>query len=143
TWAAYAYLVVDNDMRGAGDPGHLLRATAAHEFHHAIQFGYDINDALNWYYEATSSWLETVTFPNQQDATPYVGDLYSTLSYCIGTNSANDLRIYGEWLLIDNIARDYGNDAVVRLWEHIADVEGMEALYNFLSEVGTTPQDFM
>ena len=141
-WAAYSYMVVDNDFAGTGAPIGVMRATTAHEFHHTIQFGYDINDALSWYYEATSTWMETVTFPEDQDATGYVVDLFETPDLCIGhTPPAYDTRLYAEWLLIDSIARDFGTEAIGRLWEYIADVEGMAALYGLLEELGTTPQE--
>lgn len=146
-WAAYGYLVLDNDYEGVAvsDPLALMRATAAHEFHHAIQFGYDINDELNWFYEATSTWFETQTFVEDQDATPYVPDLFVTPDVCVG--GANDdtapLRIYAEWLLIDSIAQDYGADSIQRLWEWVADVEGMPAFYGFAEELNTTPQDIV
>jgi hypothetical protein len=144
TWASYSFLVVDNDFSGTGAPIGVMRATVAHEFHHTIQFGYDINDALNWYYEATAAWMETQTFPEDEDATPYVPDLYQTTDLCIGhTPEKYETRLYAEWLLIDSLAQDYGPRAVERLWEHIAEVEGMPALYDTLEELGVTPQEFM
>lgn len=141
TWSAYSYLVVDNNL-----PASLMRATAAHEFHHGIQFGYDIADELNWFYEATATWMETQTFPEDEDATPYLEALFQTTDLCVGSrpDDANGgLRIYAEWVLIDSIARDFGPQAIQRMWQTIADFEGMEAFYTFLQAEGTTPQETM
>ncbi|MBZ0276583.1 MAG: DUF6055 domain-containing protein [Anaerolineae bacterium] len=143
-WAAYSFLVLDNDFNGHPTPRPAMRVTAAHEFHHAIQFGYDLNDAVNWVYEATSTWMETQTFKNDEDATPYVVDLFEYPDLCIGSTPDNPdyhTRIYAEWLLIDNIARDYGVEAIKELWNEVADYEGMDAFYRFLGQLGTTPQD--
>ncbi|MCB9456868.1 MAG: hypothetical protein H6671_12855 [Anaerolineaceae bacterium] len=144
TWAAYSFLVLDNDFNGHPTPRPAMRVTAAHEFHHGVQFGYDLNDAVNWVYEATATWMETQTFMNDEDATPYVADLFEYPDLCIGSTPDDpdySTRIYAEWLLIDNIARDYGVESIKRMWEDFADYEGMEAFYTFLSRIGTTPQD--
>ena len=34
--------------------------TIAHEFHHAIQFGYYANFDGSWWQESTSTWMEEV-----------------------------------------------------------------------------------
>ncbi|MCB9449999.1 MAG: hypothetical protein H6672_01080 [Anaerolineaceae bacterium] len=144
TWAAYSFLVLDNDFNGHPTPRPAMRVTAAHEFHHGIQFGYDLNDAVNWVYEATSTWMETQTFTQDEDATPYVVDLFEYPDLCIGATPDNpdySNRIYAEWLLIDNIARDYGAESIKQMWVDFADYEGMDAFYLFLSQLGTTPQD--
>lgn len=145
TWAAYSYLVIDNDMVGvSGAPLALMRSTAAHEFHHTIQFGYDIADELNWFYEATATWMETQTFIEDEDATPYVSDLFSTTDICVGSRPPDaPLRVYAEWLLIDSLRRDFGVESIQRMWELVADEEGMEVFYSFAREFGSSPQEVM
>ena len=146
-WAAYSYLVIDNDFSGYRDPFAIMLTTAVHEFNHSIQFGYDIADAGGeWYYEATAVWMETQAFPEVEDATPYVPDLFAYPDLCIGStpdDPAHDARIYAEWLLIDSLAQDYGPGVVRRLWELIAIYEGMDSFYQLLDELGTTPQAVM
>ncbi len=146
-WAAYSYAVLDNDFSGLDDPHALMRATLAHEFHHAIQFGYDLNDiGGEWYYEATASWMETQAAPEDEDATPYVSDLFLYPDLCIGStpdDPQGSNRIYAEWLLIDSLAQDYGQEVVQHLWENIATHEGMDGLYQLLTDLGTTPQEMM
>lgn len=143
TWAAYSYMIIDNDFRGSRAPLVVMRATVAHEFHHTIQFGYDIADALNWYYESTASWIETKT-STDQDATGYTAAVMEYPDVCIGTlNEQTGVRVYGEWLLIDSIAQDSGDDSIIRLWEYVADYEGMDVYYNFLDSLDTTPYDVL
>ena len=56
-----AYVVVDDDfsvaqLGASGGPGG-LRATAAHEFFHAVQFAYDSSED-DWLTEGTAVWME-------------------------------------------------------------------------------------
>ena len=132
-WSTYSYLAIDNDFDSTPASLSLMRTTAAHEFNHSIQFGYDLNDiGGEWYYEATATWMETITFPEDEDATPYVPDLFMFPDLCIGATPDDpkyDTRIYAEWLLIDSLAQDYGPQVVRRLWELIAVEEGMDSFY--------------
>src|SRR5690606_22105268 len=108
-WAAYGYMVIDNDYDGVPNPLIVMRATVAHEFHHLIQFGYDVGDET-WLYEATASWMETVT-SDDEDATDYTSTVFNEPNLCIGTrDDRSGLRIDGEWILIDSIAQDFGSD---------------------------------
>lgn len=145
-WASYAHMVIDNDFKGSADPASVMRATLSHEFHHVIQFGYDINDELDWFYEATSSWMETQVFPEHEDATRYAEAIFEHPDVCIGSTPDSihgDDRIYGEWLLIDSIVQDHGADSLHSLWNAIADHEGMTAFYAWTDAIGTTPQTLM
>jgi hypothetical protein len=142
TWAGYSFLAIDNDFQGVTPPLSVMRATVAHEFHHGIQFGYDVNDAFNWYYESTASWIETQTSPEDEDATGYTAAVFRYPDLCIGTlDEETGVRVYGEWLLIDSLAQDFGNEGIMRMWELIADNEGMNSYYMFLNEMGSSPQD--
>jgi hypothetical protein len=146
-YAAYSFMVLDSDFLAEGEDGRrLVYATAAHEFHHAVQNGYDLDDSLLWYYEATSTWMETQTFPQEQEATRYVPVLFYYPDLCIGAQTdkpGGQDRVYAEWLLIDSLAQDYGPEAIQRLWQLIAVDEGMAAFYHLLEELGTTPQAVM
>lgn len=143
-WAAYGYMVIDNDYDGVQSPLVVMRATIAHEFHHLIQFGYDIGEPARWIYEATSSWIETKTSITEQDVTDYTRSVFDEPNLCIGTNEdRRGLRVYGDWLLIDSIAQDYGDESILRLWEIAVDEEGMDVFYDFLDELDTTPEDVL
>ncbi|MFP4322413.1 MAG: MXAN_6640 family putative metalloprotease [Anaerolineales bacterium] len=139
TWAAYAYMVLDNDFSFAPNPASVMRATLAHEWHHIVQFGYDFGDLL-WFYEGTAVWMETQTFPADQDAVGYTVEVLQTPDLCVGAEPEGSLRVYGEWTHMDTLARDLGQDGMLRLWELLGDFDGMEPYYLLLEEFGTTPQ---
>jgi len=142
-YAATSYLAIENDFTEMPDidmitttPQTLMRATAAHEFHHAIQFGFDVNDIHNWYYEATAVWMETVTLAKDEDASGYVSYNYDYPELCFGTTTdPRDGQLqYGDWTFIQMLADDFGDDAVQNLWGSIAEQEGFAALQALLAK---------
>jgi hypothetical protein len=118
----------------------LMRATAAHEFHHAIQHGYDYGDTHLWYHEATSTWMETITFPKDQDATGYVDYNYRYPELCFGTETDPEggMLVYGDWLFMQSLVDVYGSTIIRRLWETLAVDEGFAALENVLRQHSDT-----
>jgi len=64
-----AYCALDNDFstsQFAGNPVTSLKATAAHEFFHAVQFGYDAGEDV-WLMESTAAWMESQVYPAIHD----------------------------------------------------------------------------
>lgn len=139
-----SFFVIENDFKEAesDNPLGLMRATLAHEFHHAIQFGFDFADAHDWYYEATAAYMEIVTVGADQDAVRYVAYNFEYPELCFGTvdDPAGEL-MYGEWLFLQALADDYGPDIVRALWDNIALYEGFEALERTLAAYDTTITD--
>jgi hypothetical protein len=71
---AAAYCVLDNDYAEFGpQPGPLgnLQVTAAHEYFHAVQFAYDVNEE-GWLLEATATWAEDEVYPTINDNIQYL-----------------------------------------------------------------------
>jgi hypothetical protein len=70
-YAVSAHCVVDNDFSAAQygaahSPEDFLKVTAAHEFHHAIQFAYDwLEDS--WLMEGTATNIEETVYPEIND----------------------------------------------------------------------------
>jgi hypothetical protein len=70
-----AYCVFDDDFSKKQFPtgAHgvaALKVTAAHEFHHAIQFSYDFRDD-RWFLEATATNMEATVYPTIHDNYQY------------------------------------------------------------------------
>lgn len=144
-YARPAYLNLDNDYSDYDDPIQAMRATAAHEFHHIIQYGYDYAD-FQWYYESTASWMETVTFPAQEEATIYVGDVFTYPEICFGAQGEADVTggaVYGSWLFLEYLQTTYGQSAPLMLWDNIAVTDGWEPLETTLASFGDTVPNFV
>ncbi|MDQ7034708.1 MAG: hypothetical protein Q9P01_07695 [Anaerolineae bacterium] len=144
-FAAYSYLMVDNDMDFvSGNLAlDLMTSTVAHEIHHNIQFGYDFNDSFFAFYEAGATWIETLVYPTGNTVYEYVEDVFSRPDVCIGQLNDVGLRQYGEWLMIDSFVRDLGIDSYQFIWEFIGTRQGLPAFYDALRELDSTPQEVM
>ncbi|MEJ7766090.1 MAG: hypothetical protein WKF86_11390, partial [Acidimicrobiales bacterium] len=86
-----------------------LRATAAHEFNHSIQFGYGAltggnvpDDAL---VEAASTWMEDEVFDTANDNYTY---LWPDFRESLGDYDANPADQYGLWLMLRGLTERFG-----------------------------------
>lgn len=136
--ASRAIFVIDNDFVGLGDasPSSLIRATATHELNHIVQYGYDSSEELNWLYESTASWIETVTVGVDQDATDYVTTDFARPERCWSTSGEG--LDYGQWTLLQSIADVHGNGMIVRIWENTVHLDGLETMDAALREADSS-----
>lgn len=74
-WDYWAYCVLDNNYSSrefpTNTPVENLQVTAAHEYFHAIQFGYDIAED-GWFMEGTATWAEDELFDDVNDSVQYL-----------------------------------------------------------------------
>lgn len=140
-FAGYSYIVIDNDMGGNVQ---VMQAVVAHEFHHNIQFGYDVLDPYGGMYESGAVWIQQTLFPDYNTAMSFV-DFFRTPDWCLGLWQKPDdpypNRQYNEWVMIDSLTRDLGGLQAYRvIWEYLARGDGLPAFYGALGALGTTPQ---
>jgi len=142
TTAATSYIAIDNDFHDIEfeadqDAYSVMRATAIHEFHHAIQFGFDALEPQDWLAEATSSWMETAAGGKDQDATGYVKTAFDYPELCLGTTAEDRSVMYGEWTFMQFLTDEFGDDAVRNLWDEIVSYDGFDALQHLLDRYQT------
>jgi len=118
-------------------PEESLRVTAAHEFHHAIQYGYNYFFDI-FYAEMTSTWMEDEVYDS-------VNQLYEYLPYYLGVTSTLALNApidqgseYARWIFNRYLAELQGSRTVVRAyWERLgtlsrpqdgSDIDGAQTL---------------
>ncbi len=148
--ASTSYILIENDMDDVRRNNNataisLMRATVGHEFHHAVQFGFDAAEPNGWFFEATSTWMETAAMGKDEDATGYVDVSYSYPEICFGTSSDPEggaIR-YGDWTFIEMLSLDYGMNAVQDLWRYIVDYDHLEALNAFARARGESMADIV
>jgi hypothetical protein len=117
---ASAYCVVDNDFAELGGlPA--LQVTLAHEFFHAVQFGYDLFED-RWWMEATAAWIEDELYDAIDDNLQYLSN--SPLSRpTVSLDTNNGSFKYGDWIFFRFISELFAtggvhDTAVVRrAWE--------------------------
>jgi hypothetical protein len=114
-----AYLVLDNDYEEFGTaPVLALKATAAHELFHAVQFAYDTNEA-GWLMESTATWMEEQVFDAVNDNRNYLpsSSLKTPSQPLTRQNGAAE---YGNWVFYQFITEHRGIAVVKDVWRRAA-----------------------
>ena len=139
--------VLDDDFSaaefGGAAPINSLRVTAAHEFFHAIQFGYDTTEDI-WFMEGTAVWAEEQVYPAINDYLQYLP--YSAITHprtpvdYKGITSSDLYFRYGAGLFWRFLSEYFRDAAVVRrTWEYAdGDRYSLQAATAALAERGWT-----
>lgn len=122
-----SFIELDNDFLDPIYSGYLpdqsLQITAAHEYHHAIQFGYNFYYDI-WYGEATATWYEDELYDNINQLYLYLSHWASksdlTLDYFNADTALSDGTGYGRWLFNRFLAERHGTGFVKSAWEFLA-----------------------
>jgi hypothetical protein len=97
-----------------------LQITAAHEYHHAIQYGYNYYFDI-WYAESTSTWMEDELYDSVNQLYNYIPAWFtqSTLSLDI-TESTSTGGGYGRWIFNRYLAEKHQSAMIRGAWESLA-----------------------
>ena len=130
-----SYCVVDDDFSGRQFSGsatgrRALQVTAAHEFFHAVQHGYDWREDL-WLMEGTATWIEDEVFNTVNDNRQYLrtsplgpDGFFNSLDYYDRDTSQVGARFkYGVWIFWRYLSERYGREIVRDVWR-LADARG-------------------
>jgi len=125
------YCVFDNDFSEfpLGSEAS-LGVTAAHEFFHAIQFGYDATED-RWLLESTATWMEERYADAIDDNRQYLrfgqlGRPRTPLDLFDPTGGAQ----YGNWLFFELISQRFGADVIRRIWDLVDAADDARDLYS-------------
>jgi len=121
--SATSFIVIDNDFADSvyhpnnGVPG--LQITAAHEFHHAIQYHYNFFFEA-WYAEATSSWMEDEVYDTVNQlydySRNYLQNPATSLDIAVSVNTGGG---YGRWIFNRLLAENYNPVMIRSIWEKL------------------------
>jgi hypothetical protein len=132
-WLASGYCVLDNDFLDPGFPNSPMdsaRVTAAHEFFHAIQFGYDYGEDV-WLLETTATWMEERIFDDVNDNRQYL-DASQTAYSLVPLDFYNSVgsEQYGNWTFFEFLSKNFGNGVVKAIWNKAAAFPGAPDMYS-------------
>jgi hypothetical protein len=146
TWA---YCVLDNDYADfpTNTPLENLQVTAAHEYFHAVQFGYDAAED-SWLMEATATWAEDELFDDVDDNLQYLSE--SPLKKPgQPLDTFNDAGAqYGTWIFFRFLteqldAAEGGMPTLVRdIWRRADSVNGADKDEYSIQAVANTLADY-
>ena len=125
-YAASSYCVLDDDFahrQFGARPVASLRVTAAHEFFHAIQFGYDYREDP-WLLESTATWIEETFADRVDDNRRYLrfGTVHRP-GVPLDDFSNDRYAHYGTWAWWEYLTDQYGDGLVRAVWRQ-ADTVG-------------------
>ncbi|MDQ7028482.1 MAG: hypothetical protein Q9O62_01230 [Ardenticatenia bacterium] len=127
-------MVLRNDFSGFPSAAiDILRSTVAHEFHHAIQFGYgvapSVRDLDGVFMEASATWVEDEVFDSANDNYSY---LWPDFQVCMGeyyTSTSNEWYPY--WIVLRGLTEpfgtgvaDGGEQIIQDFWEYLSKKQG-------------------
>jgi len=125
-----SYIILDNDYNDTifftkGIDG--LRVSAAHEYHHAIQLGYNYRYTDLYFWEMTSTWMEEVIYPEINDYFYYLPSLFNNVS-----NTRFDLYLgvypYANSIYLHMLESIHGSACIKSIWDRILVESSLEAL---------------
>lgn len=130
---ASGYCVLDNDFAEAqfgAPPEDSLRVTAAHEFFHAIQFGYDFRED-RWLLENTATWMEERFADGVNDNRQYLpsGQMLHPES-SLDVFNPTGFNQYANWVFFEYLSTRYSNSIVRGIWSRAGAGKGEPNLYS-------------
>jgi PKD repeat protein len=104
---------------GGYTPLQSLQITAAHEYHHAIQYGYSYFFDI-WYAEVTSTWMEDEVFDEINQLYSYIPDYLRNPMSIDAPAQTGNFSEYGRWIFNRYLAETYGSDVIKSFWVTLA-----------------------
>jgi hypothetical protein len=95
-----------------------LKVTLAHEYHHAIQYGY--GSSTGSFHEMMSSWMEMRVYPEVTDYLVYIKNFFTKNDkYFFG--QSDPMYGYSYCGVLEYFRRQYGDVFIRHVWELVAD----------------------
>ncbi len=130
--------MLDNDYSKGefptNSPKENLQVTAAHEYFHAVQFGYDVAED-DWVMEATATWAEDELYDGVNDNVQYLRSGPMSLPHKSLDQFFQSFH-YGAWIFFRYLTErfpssDGGMPTLVReLWRRLDDASGGRGEYS-------------
>jgi hypothetical protein len=129
-----SYIAVRNDYTGCihEDDLDCLRATAAHEFFHAIQMGYDATEyesenelAKPYWMEMSAVWMEDMVYDDVNDYLGYLSAFFNEPWLSLKSfTSFGDLHPYGSCVWPIFLSEKFDTLIIKDIWEKCAEKQG-------------------
>ncbi|MFQ5408815.1 MAG: MXAN_6640 family putative metalloprotease, partial [Anaerolineales bacterium] len=147
TRSSRSFVVLDNDYAELDAWGDeeitslaLMQSTAAHEYHHALQYGYDAEEPAAWLWEAGATWMQEKVFDDINDAVAELPSVFKSPDTCQLSEGRerveSDGHWYGLWIFLQYVAEQHGADAVRAIWEQARTLDGYAAIEAALAAYG-------
>ena len=139
-----SFINIDNNYVGSIYTTHgvyAMRVTAAHEFHHAIQFGYIYRESDIYFMELTSTSMEEFVFDDVNDYYGYLPRYLNNTSRAFTRSNKGDGYDMAIWNIF--LADTLGIDIIRKQWELMPSMNAVEAIQQSLNDKNTSFFDMM
>ena len=129
-YAYSAFIQIDKDFTNSifkpqtYTPLQSLQITSVHEFHHAIQYGYNFYFDI-WYAETTSTWFEGELYPGVGQNYSYIPGWFSNSTRRLDLAQSDptfNSQAYGRWIFNRYLAENHTTTVVRSIWEKLAGI---------------------
>ena len=130
-YASSSFIEIDKDFTNSifsptkYTPLQSLQITSAHEFHHAIQYGYNYYFDI-WYAETTSTWFEDEVYPTVNQNYSYIEAWFKNstkqLDLAVDSSALSTGAGYGRWIFNRYLAENHTTAVVRSFWEALAPI---------------------
>ena len=139
----FSFMVMDIDYSAAEfSPGtngiDALKVTAAHEFHHAVQFGYNVNGD-SWFKETTSTWIEDEVYDPINDNLQYMPSWFGSPETSLDVaGGPGGLHEYGSWIFARYLSEKHGSGTLKDIWDKMKTApSALNGIGGVLTDKGT------
>jgi hypothetical protein len=95
-----------------------IQVTAAHEFYHAIQFGYNCYEEI-WMMEATAVWIEDIVYDHINDLYRYMNSWFIRPEKSLNDETNGCTHCYGSFIFFQYISEHVGgHETIKNIWNH-------------------------
>ena len=152
-----SYIVLKSSYQSTSYPDQydLMRIAAAHEFFHAIQFGYDCTEMTiggennPYWFEISSVWMEDVAYDYVNDYLDFLPYFFLYPHYSLEAFSSDfpDMRAYHPYassIWAFYLSEKYGVDVIRKIWIKCGEEAGyntIEATNSVLDSLGSSYDD--
>ena len=136
-----SYIVIENDFfefrQTIPEALELLRITVAHEYFHAVQFGYNAGAAPFWL-EQSAVWIEEQVYDDVNDYLNYFPTFSSFLTEpWISLDVADGEHEYAGVLWPIFLETRYSKELIRRIWERTVTNNALDAIDQELQSIGS------
>jgi len=115
--AMTSYMVLRHNYSGFGNTElENIQVTAAHEYFHAVQFGYDGWEE-SWVMEATAVQMEEIVYDDINDCYQYMSSWFNNPQQPL--NLDNSSRWYGSFIFFEYVNSHLDPEAIRYFWEQV------------------------
>jgi len=145
--AITTYMVMRNNYNGFQNTLiENIQVTAAHEYFHAVQIGYDSWEE-SWIMEATAVQMEEILYDDINDCYQYMWTWFNSPHISLNMNSS--LHMYGSFIFFEYVNTHVNMDVIRNFWEKSISLDSYDDEYSIqtldyvFQDFGTSFADMM